>query len=252
MDLDKIYHQDCLEGMQRIPDHSIDLALVDLPYGTTRNKWDSIIPLEPLWREYKRVIKDNGAILLWSQIPFTIRLGASNLPWLRYEWTIEKSCATGFLNAKRMPLKAHESILVFYRRLPTYHPQMRPGQHKVNKLGSASGNYGHYEHTGEKQADSYYPRDVLRYSNGFSSTPTHGGSSGRRHPTQKPLDISEYMIRTYTDPGDTVLDNCAGSGTTCVAAIRTGRHFIGYETEQEYVELANERIAEAQANAGNL
>ena len=160
---------------------------------------------------------------------------------------IEKSCATGFLNSKRMPLKAHESILVFYKRLPTYHPQMVPGAHKVNKLGSTSGNYGTYEHTGERQASAYYPRDVLRYSNGFSSTPTHGGA--KRHPTQKPLSISEYMIRTYTNPGDTVLDNCMGSGTTAVAAINTGRHFIGYELEQEYIDIAHERIAEAKANA---
>ena len=228
---------DCLELMKDIPDGSIDMILCDLPYGTTRNKWDSVIPLEPLWEQYRRVIKENGAIVLFSQQPFTSTLVSSNPQWFRYEWIWQKDQGTGFLNAKRMPLKVHENVLVFYGKSPLYNPQMRKGfkPYKVVR-GSTGSNYGKVipAHVTESNGERY-PVDVLEF------TKEHG-----LHPTQKPVALLEYFIKTYTNAGDTVLDNCMGSGTTGIACLNTGRNFIGMELEQEYFDIAKQRIADAQ------
>lgn len=227
---------DCLELMREIPDSSVDLILCDLPYGTTRNKWDSILPLDELWRHYKRICR--GAIVLTAQSPFDKVLGASNLSMLRYEWIWRKEAGTGFLNAKRAPLKAHENILVFYDRMPTYNPQMRQGfapyRAKYSAKNLMSSNYGDAKDCGvvEKEYEGRYPLTVLDVPR----------DRLKAHPTQKPVALMEYLIRTYTNEGDTVLDNCMGSGTTGVAAVNTGRHFIGFELDSAYYATATARI----------
>ena len=231
----KLWQGDCLELMKKIPDKRSDMILCDLPYGTTRNKWDSIIPIEPLWKQYNRIIKDDGVICLFAQTPFDKILGASNIKMLKYEWIWQKDNGTGFLNAKKMPLKAHENILVFYKKLPTYNPQMRTG-FKPYKCVQGSGsnnwnynkNFGGYitENNGER-----YPIDIIKF-----------GRECGLHPTQKPVALLEYLIKTYTQEGEVVLDNCMGSGSTGVAAINTKRKFVGIELDKEYFEIAKERI----------
>lgn len=236
--LNKITQGDCLEVMQRIPDGSVDMILCDLPYGTTRNKWDSIIPLDELWAQYERVIKERGAIVLTAQTPFDKVLGASNLRLLKYEWIWQKDAGTGFLNAKKMPLKDHENILVFYKKLPTYNPQMRKGfKPYKTKQGHLGTNYGPGVESTTVSNGERYPITTLKINR----------DSDKLHPTQKPVALFEYLIRTYTNEGEVVLDNCIGSGTTAVAAINTNRRFIGIEKESEYVEIGNRRISEALA-----
>ena len=240
IELNKIYNEDCLEGMKRIPDKAVDMILCDLPYGTTRNKWDSIIPLEPLWDQYERVIKDNGAIVLTAQTPFDKVLGVSNLKLLRYEWIWEKTTSTGFLNAKKMPMKAHENILVFYKKLPTYNPQKTTGHpRKVStaehKIGSkATSNYGEHGLTGYDSTERY-PRSVQLFSTDKQKLAIH--------PTQKPVALFTYLIKTYTNEGETVLDTCMGGGTTAVSCIDTDRKYIGFEIGEKEFADANERIA---------
>lgn len=234
---------DCLKLMEELPDKSVDMVLCDLPYGTTRNSWDRVLPFEPLWRSYRRVCKANAAIVLFSQMPFTARLAMSNPRLLRYEWIWQKSHSTGFFNANRMPLKAHENILVFYEHLPTYNPQKRTG-HKpyARAQHSYSPNYGKSIRTQTVNTDgTRYPIDLLAF-------PTCSNSGERQiHPTQKPVELLEYLIRTYTCEGETVLDNCMGSGSTGVAAVHTGRSFIGMESDPGYFEMARGRIAQAEA-----
>lgn len=239
MYLNEIVHGDCLEVMQNIPGGSVDMIMADLPYNTTRNHWDSLIDLEKLWEQYERVIKDNGAIVLTAQTPFDKVLGASNLKLLKYEWIWEKTSATGHLNAKKMPMKAHENILVFYKKLPTYNPIKTQGhvrkvskaEHKVNSKMSTN-----YNPTGLTTYDSTerYPRSVLKFPNDKQKTALH--------PTQKPVALMEYLIQTYTNPGQLVLDNVAGSGSTAIAAMNTGRNFIAIEKEESYFNLAQKRI----------
>ena len=227
---------DCLELMKDIPNKSIDMVLCDLPYGTTRNKWDSVIPLDKLWKQYERIIKDNGAIVLFSQMPFSAELVHSNLKLFKYEWIWQKDNGTGFLNAKKMPLKIHENILVFYKKLPLYNPQMRTGFKPYKcKQGRHSTNYGAYEqgHITESNGERY-PIDIIEFKK----------DSGL-HPTQKPVALLEYLIKTYTNEGETVLDNCMGSGSTGVACVNTNRNFIGYELDEKYFEIAEKRINEA-------
>ena len=224
---------DCLELMKGIPDKSVDMVLCDLPYGTTRNKWDSVIPLNKLWKQYERMIKDSGAIVLFSQMPFSAELVHSNLKLFKYEWIWQKDNGTGFLNAKKMPLKIHENILVFYKKLPLYNPQMRTGFKPYKcKQGRHSTNYGAYEqgHITESNGERY-PIDIIKFKK----------DSGL-HPTQKPVELLEYLIKTYTNEGETVLDNCMGSGSTGVACINTNRNFIGYELDEKYFEIAEKRI----------
>ncbi len=233
IELNKIYNEDCLEGMKRIPNKSVDMILADLPYGTTRNKWDSIIPLDLLWEQYNRVIKDNGAIVLTAQTPFDKVLGCSNLKHLKYEWIWQKDAGTGFLNAKKMPLKDHENILVFYKKPPTYNPQMRTGfKPYTTTKGHHGTNYGSDKGATTVSDGERYPLTTMKFPR----------DSNKLHPTQKPVALFEYLIRTYTNEQDTVLDNCMGSGTTAIAAINTKRNYIGFEMDEKYHKLANERI----------
>lgn len=226
----------CLEIMPSIPDKSVDCILCDLPYGTTRNKWDSVIPLDKLWEQYKRIIKDNGAIVLFAQTPFDKVLGCSNLSMLKYEWIWKKENGTGFLNAKKAPLKIHENILVFYKNTPTYNPQMRKGYKPYkNKNGTHSKNYGCQKDVITISNGERYPIDILEFNR----------DKQKLHPTQKPIALIEFLIKTYTNEGVIVLDNCMGSGTTGVACINTNRKFIGIELNEEYYAIADERIKQS-------
>lgn len=233
---------DCLELIKDIPDGSVDMVLADPPYGTTRNKWDSVIPPDKLWEQYRRICKQNAAIVLFSQMPFSATLVSSNPKEFRYEIIWQKSQGTGHLNANRMPLKIHENILVFYRSLPTYNPQKTDG-HKPYKTCSRHGNtnYGKQRDTETVITDgTRYPVDVIHFPacNNSAEKPVH--------PTQKPVSLLEYLICTYTNEGETVLDNCMGSGSTGVACVNTGRNFIGMELDPGYFETAKRRIEEAQ------
>jgi site-specific DNA-methyltransferase (adenine-specific) len=229
----RLINADCLEAMRDIPDGSVDMVLTDPPYGTTACKWDSVIPFKPMWEQLKRITKPNGAIVLTASQPFTSALGASNLPFLRYSWSWRKSCATGHLNAKRMPMSDFEDVLVFYKKQPTYNPQGLVPHGKVTKRG---GNGGCYGDSGKANFQEFtnYPRRSLEI-------PSEGKTI---HPTQKPVALMEYMIRTYTNAGDTVLDFTMGSGTTGVAAKNLGRSFIGIELDPDYFALASKRIAD--------
>lgn len=234
----RLMHGDCLDLLPNIPDQSIDLVLADLPYGTTRNKWDSVIPLEPLWAEYLRVCK--GAIVLTAQTPFDKVLGASNLPMLRYEWIWEKSNPTGHLNAKKAPMKAHENVLVFYRKQPTYN-FIKTGGHvrkSAVRRHCDSPNYGRQESDPiTYDSTERYPRSVLKFASDKQKS--------NLHPTQKPVALMEYLVRTYSNPGDLVLDNCFGSATTAIACLRTGRKHIGMEKDPAYFEVGVTRAAAA-------
>lgn len=231
LELNKIYKEDCLEGMKKIPDKSIDMILCDLPYGTTRNKWDIIIDLDLLWGQYERIIKDNGAIVLTAQTPFDKVLGVSNLKMLRYEWIWNKKSGTGYLNAKKMPLKNHENILVFYKKLPTYNPQMTKGKPYSKKSRRKSSNYNSHKQVLTVNEGLRYPLTIQSFN-----------KETGLHPTQKPVALFEYLIKTYSNEGDTILDNCMGSGTTAIACLNTNRNFIGFELDEEYYNLANERV----------
>lgn len=242
MEVDKIYHGDCLELMPKhIKDKSIDMIFADLPFGTTNCKWDTIIDLKLLWKEYKRIIKDDGAILLFAQTPFDKVLGASNLEMLRYEWIWEKSNATGHLNAKKMPMKAHENILVFYKMLPTYNPQKTTGHSPANyhtkyidtqNRGEVYGKVSK-EISGGGNTDRY-PRSIVQFASDKQTQ--------KFHPTQKPLSLVEYFIKTYSNIGDLILDNTAGSGTTGLAAKNTNRNFILMEKELKHYKTCCIRI----------
>lgn len=234
MELNKIYNEDCLIGMEKIPDKSIDMILCDLPYGTTRNKWDTVIPLNWLWDEYNRVIKDNGAIVLTASQPFTTKLINSNIKNFKYTWVWEKSRFANQMLAKKQPLKIHEDICVFYKKQVNYNPQGLIEVNKTTKQGKkiSDNNGGGTRKTSYKQTHTNYPRTILKYK-----------SEGKTiHPTQKPLALFEYLIKTYTNEGETVLDNCIGSGTTAIACINTNRNYIGFELDKKYFELANDRI----------
>lgn len=224
---------DCLELMKEIPDKSVDLILCDLPYGTTQNKWDTVLDLEKLWGGYNRIAKDNTPIVLFSQMPFTATLVSSNLPLFKYEWVWKKQQGSGYLNAKKMPLKIHENILVFYKKLPLYNPQMRKGfKPYITKRGKDSNNYNEHGHVITVSNGERYPIDILEFSR----------DKEKLHPTQKPIALLEYLIKTYTNEGATVLDNCMGSGSTCVACIHTNRNYIGFELNEAYFNAAKKRI----------
>ncbi|AKJ41766.1 DNA-methyltransferase [Pragia fontium] len=230
---------DCLELMRDIPSASADLILTDLPYGTTQCKWDAVIPFEPMWEQYNRIIKPAGVIALNAAAPFDKALANSNIKDFRYEWIWEKSNATGYLNAKKMPLKAHENVLIFYRQLPTYNPQKTTGHKRktaVKRVGKAEV-YGkqifneiHYDSTDR------YPRSVLKFASDKQVSSLH--------PTQKPVALAEYFIKTYTNPGQIVLDSCMGSGTTGIACMNTERQFIGIEIDEHYFDISSNRISE--------
>ena len=232
---------DCLERMKEIPDGSVDMILADLPYGTTsRNEWDKKIPLAPLWEQYERIIKANGAIVLFSQMPFGAELILSNIRLFRYEWIWNKRGAGGFLNANKMPLRLHENILVFYKALPTYNPQkwMSKPYFRDDKTNDSL-NYGKWTSLPRKSENGErYPVDIISFSNAERK-------NDHFHAAQKPVALLEYLIKTYTNEGETVLDNVMGSGSTGVAAVNTGRKFIGIELDEKFYETAKNRIEKA-------
>jgi DNA modification methylase len=242
----QLHHGDCLDIMRDIPDESIDMILCDPPYGTTKCSWDNVIPFTPMWEQYRRIIKKNGAILLFGSEPFASQLRVSNLKHFRYDWIWEKEQGIGFANANKMPMKSHEIVSVFYEKLPTYNPQgLRPCSKKVSrdtKQGKDSGKYlgkNGVDGTSYVRTSTNYPKSVLRFSR---------AAKGKHHPTEKPVELAEYLIRTYTNEGETVLDNCMGSGTTGIACVNTNRKFIGIEKENEeepFFDIARQRIAEA-------
>lgn len=237
LELNRVYQMDCLEGMKLIPDKSIDMILCDLPYGTTQNKWDTLIDLERLWEQYNRIIKDNGAIVLTASQPFTSILVNSNPKLFKYDMTWDKKQITGFLNAKKMPLRKHEDILVFYKKLPTYNPQFTFGEAYEIKRKHSTSNYGSQTENATKSDGRRYPTSILE----VPQIREKGG-----HPTQKPVKLFEWLIKTYTNENDIVLDNCLGAGTTAIACEINNRRWVGFETESEYVELINKRLEQIQ------
>ena len=233
-----VIHGDCLEVMKRMDAKSVDVIVTDLPFGTTQNSWDVIIPFDKLWEQYNRIRKKNTPIVLFGQGMFTAKLMMSNFTMWRYNLIWDKGDRpTGFLNAKRMPLRSHEDILVFYESLPTFNPQMWEGNSPTHSRGSKNknlnNNYGKFESTPTVDyGNKKFPISILRFPKPHPPI----------HPTQKPVALLEYLIRTYTNENDTVLDSCIGSGTTAVACIRSNRKFIGIEKEEKYFKMANEEI----------
>lgn len=248
MQINKVFNIDCLEGMKSIPDKSIDMILCDLPYGVLKHKgnpntqWDVVIPFAPLWEQYKRVAKDNAAIVLTAVQPFATDLINSNRAWFKYELIWSKTRASGFLNAKKMPNKAHENVLVFYNQLPTYHPQkyvafdgfVRRSTAK-RKANSKAFKINHKEDYHYEDDGTRYPDSVLE----FKSVSRLG-----MHPTEKPIELFAWLIRSYSNPGDLVMDNCMGSGTTALACIAEGRNFVGFERDLKYFQMTNERVSQ--------
>lgn len=240
-----LYQGDCLERMAEIPDGSVDMVLCDLPYGTTACKWDSVIPFAPLWAQYRRVCKRNAAIVLTASQPFTTELIVSNKAAFRYELIWDKDRPTGFALANKQPLKVHENVCVFYEAQPTYNPQKTKGrpnnaQTKGNKGGGILTGNGSQPILGKTVVDTSgdkFPVSIIYEK--------RGGASTTVHPTQKPVALMEYLIRTYTNEGETVLDNTMGSGTTGVACMNTYRKFIGIERDEEYFTIASQRIVDA-------
>ena len=235
-----LMHGDCLDRMKEIPDGSVDMVLADPPYGSTQCAWDSIIPLEPMWKELKRAIKPNGAVVMTASQPFTSILVSSNLKMFKYDWVWKKSRPTGVLNAKRQVLRNKEDVLVFYRQQCTYNPQ---GLSKINKMvgtgatianqnGNATGKIKQTESGKYLQENGNYPRQIIEFNSEGSTV----------HPTQKPVALMEYLINTYTNEGETVLDFTAGSFTTGVACVNINRKFIGIEMEDKYFEIGKNRI----------
>lgn len=236
-----IFCEDCITGMDKLADGAVNAIIVDPPFGTTDCYWDEKLPLDEMWRQFLRVTKPNAAIVIFSQMPFGAELIMSQRKLFRYEWIWRKNLGTGFLNAKKMPLKCHENILVFYRKLPTYNPQFTEGKPWKRKGVRQSENYSNgkphlqdYENDGRR-----YPLDVQKFAIPYASAEIC------YHPTQKPTDLLEYLIKTYTNEGETVLDATMGSGSTGVAAVNTGREFVGFEITSEYYEIAARRISDA-------
>lgn len=238
---------DCLERMKEIPDGAIDMVLCDPPYGTTQCKWDSIIPLEPMWEELKRVVKSDGVIALFGSQPFTSILITSNIKEFKYDWVWRKPKGTGHLNAKKQPMRNKEDILIFYAKQCTYNPQMTEGTPYKNKAGkdhsaksSMTDIYGDYTNFRNNNSGFRYPKQVLDFG---------VVERGTVHPTQKPVQLMEYLIKTYTNENDTVLDFAMGSGTTGVACANLKRRFVGIEKDAKYFAIAEERITDAIKNA---
>ena len=243
----KMMQGDCLELMKDIPDGSVDMILCDLPYGTTACKWDNVIPFEPLWEQYNRIIKSNGAICLFGSEPFSSKLRMSNLKHFRYDWIWEKTVASNFSMCKKQPFKKHEIISVFYFKQPTYNPQFEVGKPYTDvrkesyRENISVGDGNKLIRTPIHNSGTRYPSSVLKFSN---------GNNRNVHPTQKPVSLLEYLIKTYTNEGETVLDNCMGSGSTGVACVNTNRNFIGIELDENYFHIAQDRINKAIADKG--
>lgn len=242
IELNRIYNEDCLIGMGRIPDKSVDMILCDLPYGTTACKWDTVIPFDPLWEQYNRIIKENGAIVLFGQEPFSSYLRMSNIKNFKYDWYWEKERLTNIAQVKKRAGKTVETISVFYKKQCTYNPQMQKyeGKKRTNKV--KNGKLGELVDGGTKRVKEYqdtgwkYPTQVLSFQRDILTS--------NLHPTQKPVALCGYLIKTYTNEGETVLDNCIGSGTTAIACINTNRNYIGFELDKEYYDIAEKRIDE--------
>ncbi len=241
----KIIQGDCLEKMKLIPDGSIDMILADLPYGTTQNKWDSIIDLDLLWKQYKRIIKENGAIVLTAAQPFTSALIMSNPKWFKYDWVWQKPKGTGHLNAKKQPMRDKEDVVVFYKKQCTYNPQMTDGIPYKEKSGwkgtDGYAGYGVDKRIGNDNSGVRYPKQVQQFG---------VVERGTLHPTEKPIEMLRYFIRTYTNEGDVVLDNTAGSGSLGEACIEENRDFILIEKELDYYEVIKERVGKIFENYG--
>lgn len=229
----QLYLGDCLDILPTLEDESVDAILTDVPYGTTACKWDVIIPLEPMWKEVKRVLRKHGVFVTTAGQPFTSVLVSSNLDWFKYEWIWEKDSPTGHLNVKRRPMLKHESVVAFSKNSHTYNPQGLKPYGKIARRGHNGENYGN---SGNKNFQEFtnYPRSILQFD-----------TSRGLHPTQKPVALYEYLVKTYTNEADTVLDFCMGSGTTGVAALKLGRRFIGIEKEPKYFAIAAQRITDA-------
>ena len=246
----KLYKGDCLEIMDNLIAEGVkvDAIICDLPYGTTQNKWDSVLPLDLLWKQYERIIKDNGMICLTSAEPFTSTLINSNKKLFKYDLIWDKKLSSGFLNAKRMPLRRHEQILCFYKKLPTYNPEMVI-RGKVRKkgitteTGKHTSNYGKFENS-VVENNEYYPTSIIEVSN--------ANRKDKQHPTEKPIELMEYLIKTYTNENETVLDNTMGSCSTGIACINLNRNFIGIEKDEKYFEIAENRIKQAVNNKESL
>lgn len=253
--INNVLEGDCLDIMKDIKSKSIDMILCDLPYGHTQNKWDSIIPLDLLWKEYNRIIKPNGAIVLTSSGLFTAQLMLSNPKMFKYKIIWEKSKATNFLNAKKQPLRKYEEICVFYRKQPTYNPQMTVGEpyDKGVRKDQLSGSYGDFEPVHVKSNGKRYPTDIIYFKTAESEGAVY-------HPTQKPVELGRYLVRTYSNPGDIILDNTCGSGSFLVSALLEGRNFIGIEKNEDvklfkkedidYIDVSKKRLQEAWDNLG--
>ena len=253
--INRIFEDDCLNVLPNIPDKSIDMILCDLPYGTTQNKWDSVIPLELLWQQYNRIIKDNGVIALTSQGIFTAKLILSNEQYFKYKIVWEKSKSTNFLNAKKQPLRKHEDICIFYKNQPLYNPQMIKGEpyDKGIRKSQLTGSYGDFNPVHVKSDGLRYPTDIVYFKTAESEGEVY-------HPTQKPVALGQYLIKTYTEEGAVILDNAFGSGSFLISAIKEKRYFIEIEKNVnnelfknkkiDYVRLAHERIINAYDNMG--
>lgn len=254
LDVNNIYHGDCLELMNGIPDKSVDMILCDLPYGTTACSWDEVIPFKPLWKQYERVIKDNGAIVLFGSQPFTSNLIMSNMKLFKYCWTWYKSKTSNHLNSRIQPLRVVEDIVVFYKQQCTYNPILRDREKKNirdpkrayglgnnNTYGETKKNYM-FNSGREIPLEKGYPIDIINIA--------QMGSFGdkRLHPTQKPTELLEYLVKTYTNEGELILDNSIGSGSTAIAAINTNRDYIGIELDENYYNIAKNRINEHKSN----
>lgn len=244
LEVNKIYNEDCLEGMNKIESKSIDMILTDLPYGKTQNKDDIPLPFEHLWEQYERIIKDNGAICLFGQGLFYVDLVNSNRKLFRYDLVWDKCLTSGFLNAKRMPLRQHEQIAVFYKKLPTYNPQYTIGQPLHSKGISYKNktpknqNYGEFKNTDDSRKGSIekYPTSIIKFPKPHPSV--------AKHRTEKSIPMLEWLIKTYTNQGETVLDSCAGSCTTAIAALNTGRNFICFEKNKDIFKVGQQRVSQ--------
>jgi len=258
--LNQVIKGDCLDVMPNIPAQSVDMILCDLPYGTTQNKWDSVIDLQKLWQEYTRIIKDNGVIALTSQGLFTAKLIMSNEEWFKYKIVWIKSKSTNFLNAKRQPLRKHEDICIFYKQQPTYNPQMTDGEayDKGFRKDQYTGSYGDFKPRRVKSGGDRYPNDVVCFEEqsmeDFVYFKTAESEGLVYHPTQKPVELGRYLVRTFTNPGELVLDNACGSGSFLLSALLENRRYIGIEKNEDvllhkvhptdYIKVCNDRINE--------
>lgn len=233
----QLWNEDCLETLKRIETGTIDLMLTDIPYGTTKNEWDNLPNIAAMWLEWERIVKPNGAFIFTAQQPIAADLIMSRRAFFRYEWIWEKTQGTGHLNANKMPLKIHENILVFYRQLPTYNPQIIKSLKRVvkrNGLKSKTTNYGDFTEISKSEYDGYMPTDIIKFDR----------DEEQLHPTQKPVDLFRYLIKTYSNENETVFDGYSGSGTTAYACIKENRKFIGSELSKEYFDLSVKRLTE--------